>query len=163
VVVTDDAREQVTKRFIDMTNCFVYHVIILPEEAIVTQPSRHEPTDRELSILRILWEHGPSSVREVHRILNEQEKLGRTSVLKIMQIMHDKGLVTRKEGEYSQIYSAAQPKEEVQTKMVNSFLQRVFGGSATNLVARMLEAKPASDEELTEIRKLINKESEGEQ
>ena len=123
----------------------------------MARPKTQGPTDRELLILRTLWERGPSTVREVHKALQKDVKVGYTSVLKIMQIMHDKGLVSRDESEHSHIYQATQTQEETQTEIVGNLLHKVFGGSAMSLVTRALTTQPANDEELAEIKKLIEK------
>jgi BlaI family transcriptional regulator, penicillinase repressor len=123
----------------------------------VARPKSKEPTDRELMILNVLWTRGPSTVRDVHEELRKELTVGYTSVLKILQIMLDKGLVKRDESSYSHVYEAASSKEETQTKMVNSVLNKVFGGSATSLVMRALSSQPTSHEELIKIRALIEK------
>lgn len=127
----------------------------------MARPKTSGPTDRELMILRILWEGGPMTVREVHGALGEEVRVGYTSVGKIMQIMHDKGLVTRDETPYSHVYGAVRGQEETQTEIVGNLMNRVFGGSAMNLVARALAAKPASEGELQEIKELIERLEQG--
>ena len=123
----------------------------------MARPKTQGPTDRELLILRVLWERGPSTVRQVHKALQKDVNAGYTSVLKIMQIMHEKGLVSRDESEHSHVYEANQSQEETQTEIVDNLLHKVFGGSAMNLVTRALATQPTSDEELAEIKKLIEK------
>lgn len=113
-----------------------------------------EPTERELEILNVLWDRGPSTVRTVHRTLGA-DAVARTTVLKLMQIMFEKGIVTRDESDYSHVYAATRPREAVETQLVNRFVDRVFRGSAMSLVARALDAKAPSAEELAEIRSLI--------
>jgi BlaI family penicillinase repressor len=119
------------------------------------RPKTTGPTDRELAILHILWETGPCTVREVHQELQKEHDVGYTSVQKIMQIMFDKGLVERDERTHSHIYTAAHSKESTQEAIALDLLERVFGGSAMNLVARALSAKPTSDEELEQIKNLL--------
>ena len=114
------------------------------------------PTDAELSILRVLWERGPSTVREVHDALNEQRKMGYTTVLKFMQIMHDKGLLERNESQRSHVYTAKPSQQSTQKQLVKDLLDRAFGGSAKQLVMQALSAARTSPEELKEIRKLID-------
>lgn len=122
------------------------------------QSSGFEPTERELEVLRVLWERGPSTVREVQQALSAEagKEVGRTTALKFLQIMLDKHLVTRDESQHSHVYSAAESKAVVEKQLVASFMQRVFAGSAMNLVARALDVKVAGAEELAEIRRLID-------
>ena len=112
------------------------------------------PTDAELAILRVLWRRGPSTVRQVHEELGEET--GYTTVLKLMQIMAEKGLVTRDESERTHVYKARLPEEETQKQLVTDLLERAFSGSASKLVMQALSAKKASAKELAEIRKLLN-------
>lgn len=122
----------------------------------MARPKSNNPTDRELAILQILWEQGECTVKEVHTILNEQQKLGYTSVLKIMQIMAEKGLVERDTSSFSHLYTAAQSQESTQQLMVGDLVERLFKGSAMELVASALSNQKASKEELEEIQKLID-------
>jgi predicted transcriptional regulator len=112
------------------------------------------PTGAELDILAVLWERGPSTVREVHESLDKGS--GYTTTLKQMQLMYEKGLVARSERFRSHLYEAAVPKERTQQQLASDLLARAFGGSATSLVLGALAAQPASDEELAEIRKIID-------
>lgn len=114
-----------------------------------------EPTEREFAILEILWKRGSCTVRDVQEALSEHEDVGRTTVLKLMQIMHDKGLVKRDESEYSHTYTATLKQEEVQEQMVGRFMKRVFGGSALSLMTRALAVKGASKKDTEKIRKLL--------
>lgn len=118
------------------------------------------PTDAELDILRILWGRGPSTVREVHDVLNAQRPLAYTTVLKFMQIMFDKGLLLRDDSERSHIYRARHRQEQTQRQLVKDLLARAFGGSTEQLVLQALAARRASKEELAEIRRLLD-EMEG--
>ena len=113
------------------------------------------PTEAELEILRVLWERGPSTVRQVHESLSERET-GYTTTLKLMQIMADKGLVTRDESARTHVYAARLSQENTQRQLVNDLVDRAFGGSAAELVLRALSSHKTSDEELREIRKLID-------
>ena len=115
-----------------------------------------QPTDAELAILRILWERGPSTVREVHRVLDHIKRTGYTTALKLMQIMTDKGLVTRDESQRTHAYTAKRAAEETQRQLVADLMDRAFGGAAQAMVMRALSVKKASKEELKEIRKLVN-------
>lgn len=119
-----------------------------------TEPPR--PTDAELSILRVLWNRGASTVREVHDALNEQRRMGYTTVLKFMQIMHDKGLLERDESQRSHVYRARPSQQSTQKQLVKDLLDRAFGGSAKQLVMQALSAARTSPQELKEIRKLID-------
>ena len=114
-----------------------------------------KPTEAELELLRVLWDRGPSTVREVHDALNEHKDTGYTTTLKIMQKMADKGLVDRDESQRSHIYSAAARPEQTQRQLVNDLVHRAFGGSPAKLVMQALSEKPATAEELAEIRALL--------
>jgi predicted transcriptional regulator len=115
-----------------------------------------KPTDSELAILRVLWRRGPSTVRAVFDDLNEAQKTGYTTVLKMLQIMTEKGLVKRDETERSHVYQPASSEEKVQRQLVGHLLERAFGGSAQQLVLQALSAKKASPAELAEIRRLLD-------
>jgi BlaI family penicillinase repressor len=119
------------------------------------------PTEAELEILRVLWERGPSTVRQVHEALAVARETGYTTTLKLMQIMADKGLVTRDESSRTHIYTPRASQESTQQQLVTDLVARAFGGSAAELVLRALSAHTASDDELAEIRKLIEEEQEG--
>ena len=114
------------------------------------------PTDAELAILRVLWERGASTVRQVHEALAETRDTGYTTTLKLMQIMADKGLVKRNETARTHVYSAMAGQEQTQRQLVQDLMDRAFGGSAAQLVLRALSAEGATDAELKEIRKLID-------
>jgi BlaI family penicillinase repressor len=119
------------------------------------------PTDRELTILRILWDNGPSTVRQVNETMNEDEDTGYTTTLKLMQIMTEKGLVVRDESGRQHVYKPAATEEKTQKQLVGDLLERAFCGSAEKLVMRALSAKKVSAKELTRIKKLLD-ELEGE-
>jgi predicted transcriptional regulator len=121
--------------------------------------AKPKPTDAELGILRVLWERGACTVREVQEALNAREKgreTGYTTVLKFLQIMTEKRLVVRDETKRTHVYAAAQPAEVTQRSLVRDLLDRAFGGSARKLVMQALQEKKASAEELAEIRKLLD-------
>jgi predicted transcriptional regulator len=122
----------------------------------VKAESSPKPTDSELAILRVLWERGPSTVREVMDQLARIQKTGYTTVLKLLQIMTEKGLVTRKEVGRVHVYEAARSRAHTQRQLVGRLLDRAFGGSAQQLVLQALSAKPASRLEIAEIRKLLD-------
>jgi predicted transcriptional regulator len=121
------------------------------------------PTDAELAILRVLWSRGPSTVRQVHEALSRERETGYTTVLKFMQIMTDKGLVERDESERTHVYQARFTQEQTQQRLVNDLLEKAFGGSASQLVMRALAAKPASADELAQIRRLLDELEGGKQ
>ena len=123
------------------------------DEAPQTLP---RPTDAELAILRVLWRLGPSTVRDVHAELSRRDAAGYTTVLKMLQIMTEKGLVTRDESQRAHVYAARLPEEETQSRLVRDLLDRAFEGSASRLVMRALAARPASAEERAEIRRLLD-------
>ena len=125
--------------------------------AAMTKKRLPRPTDAELSILAVLWDRGPSTVREVYDVLNRVKETGYTTVLKFMQIMFEKGLVSRDDSERSHVYAAAVRAEETQRQLVGDLLERAFGGSPHKLVLQALSAKKASPQELAEIRRLIQK------
>jgi predicted transcriptional regulator len=114
------------------------------------------PTEAELEILRVIWERGPSTVRQVHEALAEQRETGYTTTLKLMQIMADKGLVTRDESSRTHVYAVRVSQETTQRQLVSDLVDRAFGGSAAELVLHALSSHKASDEELREIRRLID-------
>lgn len=117
------------------------------------------PTETELEILRVLWKHGPSTVRQVHRILNREREteVGYSTTLKMFQVMTQKGLVERDESVRPQIYSSRAPQEQTQKQLVKDLIKRAFGGSSRQLVMHALSADEASDEELAQLEKLLDK------
>jgi len=117
---------------------------------------RPRPTDAELEILRVLWDLGPATVRQVHEALADTRETGYTTTLKLMQIMADKGLVTRNESSRTHIYAATVPQEHTQRQLVKDLVDRAFGGSAKALVLRALSDEGTTAEELREIRRLID-------
>ena len=128
--------------------------------------SRHlsapRPTDAELAILRVLWERGPSTVRQVHEVLISRERpTAYTTALKLLQIMTEKGLVRRDDTDRTHVYSPRLSQEQTQRQLVRDLLDRAFGGSASKLVMQALNARRATPEELGEIRKLIEARREG--
>src|SRR5262245_27385995 len=119
---------------------------------------RRKPTDAELAILRVLWSRGPSTVREVAEVMGREASY--TTILKLMQIMTEKRLVRRDEAARTHVYEAAYSEDQTQRHLVTDLLDRVFDGSAAKLVIQALAAGKASPEELAEIRKLLDKNSE---
>ena len=120
------------------------------------------PTDTELEILRVLWRRGPSTVREVHEALAATHPTVYTTVLKLMQIMAEKGLVRRNEEQRAHVYEARLAREETQAQLLGDLLDRAFEGSATNLVMQVLSSKRASAEELEQIRAVLDELEGGE-
>ena len=118
------------------------------------------PTDAELAILRVLWERGPSTVREVHDSLSSTQETGYTTVLKLLQIMTDKGLVVRDESQRAHVYSASESEQRTQRRLIGDLMDRAFGGSPTKLVMQALSATKASADELTAIRRLLDEKLE---
>jgi BlaI family transcriptional regulator, penicillinase repressor len=114
------------------------------------------PTDAELAILRILWRRGPSTVRQVHEDLERRSLTGYTTVLKLLQIMTEKGLVERDESQRAHVYVARLPEEQTLGQLVGDLLDRAFEGSSSRLVMRALESRPATREELSEIRRMLD-------
>ncbi|MEO1227820.1 MAG: BlaI/MecI/CopY family transcriptional regulator [Myxococcota bacterium] len=119
------------------------------------------PTPTELAILGVLWESGPSTVRTVHDHLSKRETLGYTSVLKMLQVMHKKGLVKRDESQRSHIYRAARPAAQVQRRLVSDLINRAFAGSAAELAVRALSARPVPKEELARVRAFLDQIDDG--
>jgi predicted transcriptional regulator len=118
--------------------------------------SAPRPTDAELAILRVLWERGPSTVRQVHEVLVMRVgQTAYTTALKLLQIMTEKGLVRRDDTDRSHVYSPRLSEEQTQRQLVRDLLDRAFGGSSSKLVLQALNARRATPEELGEIRKLI--------
>ena len=114
------------------------------------------PTDAELAILRILWDRGPSTVRQVHEILGQERTAAYTTALKLLQIMTEKGLVERDERDRTHIYRARLSEETTQRQLVRDLVDRAFAGSSSKLVMQALATKRASADELRDIRKAID-------
>ena len=134
------------------------------------------PTDAELEILSVLWERGPSTVREVHEAISENKvqqsdvrpqkqaakgAVGYTTILKLMQIMTDKGLVRRDETERAHVYEARLPEEQTQRQLVGDLMNRVFAGSASKLVMHALSESNSSAEDLSKIREILDELERG--
>jgi predicted transcriptional regulator len=120
-----------------------------------------KPTGAELAILRVLWERGPSTVKAVHQVLESSRKTGYTTVLKFMQIMVEKGLVTRDETPFAHVYQARIRQDQAERSMVADLMDRAFDGSMSRLIMRALAAKKATPEELAEIRKILRGQTRG--
>ena len=134
----------------------VWHVILVSEgDSRMARRPQETPTEAELEILKVLWERGPSTGREVLDVLVAQRKRAYTSVMSVLNIMANKGQVTRKPHGRAFIYSAKRPREKTLGKMVNSLLGRAFEGSAASLVSQLLDQSKPTPEELDRIRKII--------
>jgi BlaI family transcriptional regulator, penicillinase repressor len=120
------------------------------------QEPKFNPTPSELEILQILWTRGPSTVREIHDELSKEKDVGYTSALKFLQIMTTKGLVTRSEEQRAHVYSASEPAETTKQQLATDVLQRVFRGSASQLMQHALQGRRSSKKELEEIRALLD-------
>lgn len=119
-------------------------------------PTPKRPTDSELNILAVVWEFGTATVRQIHDELLETQDIGYTTVLKLMQIMTEKGLLERDTGVRPQVYRAARPKGQTQKAMLRELADRAFKGSPGALVQQALSLKKTSPEELREIRALLD-------
>jgi predicted transcriptional regulator len=123
----------------------------------MSEPKLPRPTDAELAILQVIWERGPSTVREVHEVLNKGDaSTGYTTVLKLMQIMTEKGLVERDESQRAHVYRTRVSQQKTQRQLVTDLLNRAFGGSPARLAMQALSTKKASAEELAELRQLLD-------
>jgi BlaI family transcriptional regulator, penicillinase repressor len=123
-------------------------------------PQSPRPTDAELEILRVLWSLGPCTVRQVHDELSPKRDVGYTTMLKLMQIMTDKGLLLRNESQRSHVYRARQKEAVTQKQLVKDLVSRAFGGATEKLVMQALSSKKATAQEIADIRKLLD-EMEG--
>jgi len=115
-----------------------------------------QPTDGELEVLRILWTNGPSTVKQVHEVVNKDRPTVYTTTLKVMQVMREKGLLVRNDSKYRHIYRPALPEEKTQRQLVTDFLERTFSGSTEKLMMHLLSAKKISAKERAKIRKMLD-------
>lgn len=115
-----------------------------------------QPTEAEIQILSVLWKIGPATVREVHTQLSTRREMGYTTVLKLMQIMAEKGLLLRDESQRSHVYRPKQKPEAMQKRIVRDVITKVFSGSTEQLVLRALTAKRATPDQIAEIRKMLD-------
>jgi len=122
----------------------------------MSSASVSKPTPNELEILRVLWERGPSTVREVHEALSSVREVGYTTVLKVMQIMTVKGMVRRNEESRAHVYQACQPAEKTKQQLVSDLLHRAFAGSASQLMMHALAGKKTPEREIEEIRRMLD-------
>jgi len=114
-----------------------------------------KPTAAELSLLNVLWKIGPATVRQIHNIVSETQTTGYSTVLKILQIMHEKSLVVRDESNRAHIYAPADSEVQTQSSLLKDLVTKAFGGSTSKLVLRALD-ESTSSEEIADIRKLLN-------
>ena len=114
------------------------------------------PTSSELEILRVIWERGPSTVREVYKTLEQEREIGYSTVLKFMQIMTDKGSLIRDESVRPQVYRPSRPQKQIQQGIVRDLVSRAFGGSAASLAMHALSDKKATADERRQIRELLD-------
>lgn len=134
-----------------------YIIVTAIINKMTTKNKKNYPTESELEVLQILWEHGPSSVRKVNEKLNEKREVGYTTTLKIMQIMTEKGLVTRNTDSRTHVYHSAVKEAETQTSLLDSFIQKTYRGSAMKLVMQALGKEDATTQELAELKQIIDK------
>lgn len=118
------------------------------------------PTEKELAILKVLWFHGPSTVRQVNDEINKTQRTGYTTTLKLMQIMTEKGLLIRDDSQFKHIYKPTVSEEKTEKQIVGNVLEKVFSGSAEKLVIRALTARQVSADELNKIRQLLDQMEE---
>ena len=128
----------------------------------MARKSLPRPTDSELEILRVLWQRGTSTVREVHQEINKARPTGYTTVLKMLQIMTAKGLVQRNQEQRAHVYEARLAQGETQRQLLGDLIDRAFDGSAKQLMMHVLSDKKASQADLSEIRQLLNEFERGE-
>lgn len=121
------------------------------------RPKATRPTDRELEILQILWERGDCTAKDIHEVLNKKSKTAYNTVQTILIIMLEKKLVTRDDSAKSHVFRAKYSEEEMETKLVKTFMDTVFGGSAMRLVTRALSLKPTSKEDKETIRQALER------
>jgi predicted transcriptional regulator len=114
-----------------------------------------KPTEAELTLLNVLWNMGPATVRQIHDVVSITQKTGYTTVLKILQIMHEKSLVIRDESNRAHVYAAANSQTQTQSSLIKDLISKAFGGSTSKLVMRAIDDS-TSDQEINDIRQLLN-------
>src|SRR5438477_12440441 len=140
-----------------MTNIFVDSDELFRQYSLPVTTRDIRPTKLELSILRVLWDAGPRSVREIHAILNQSKPTGYTTVLKMLQIMTEKGLVERDETVRPQIYRPRASQEQTQRGLLQDFIQRAYGGSGKSLVMHAISTKRSTSKDMKAIEKLLDR------
>ncbi len=143
--------EKILKKYFGITKGFVD---LSTKTFVDTNNTYMKPTDSELEILQVLWSNGQSSVREVFESLDKKD-VGYTTILKLMQIMHDKGMVSRDTSSKTHLYTAQLVKEETQGKILDKMIDSVYNGSTSRLVMQALGNERASKEELDEIKAFL--------
>lgn len=138
------------------------YLLFLLRNSSYNMNSKIKPTESELEILQLIWKHGPSTVRQINDLMNENRVVGYTTTLKLLQIMTQKGIVRADKTDRSHIYSALLKEEETQQQLVDQLLQAAFGGSAKKLVMQALGNKKTSKAELEEIKLMIKRLEGGE-
>jgi len=118
--------------------------------------SNIKPTEAELTLLNILWQIGPATVRQIHETVSETQRTGYTTVLKILQIMHEKSLVIRDESNRAHVYAAANSEMQTQSSLIKDLISKAFGGSTSKLVMRAID-ETTSKEDINDIRQLLNR------
>lgn len=136
--------------------------IVLRKYSYMTKKNQPKPTEKELEILQILWIQGPVAVKDVHEAMGGDQANGYTTILKLMQIMHEKGLVTRQKSGKLHLYKAVPSQENTRQQILDKMIETVFQGSAMQLVVSALGNKKSSKEELQEIKKYLEKLEGGE-
>src|SRR5882757_3182551 len=150
-----DASAPITKLFVDIDEK-LRMIACVQEEMTMTDRQPPRPTDAELAILGVLWERGPSTVRDVHEQLNRDGATGYTTILKLLQIMTEKGLVVRDESERAHVYESRYGEQKTQRQLLADLAERAFGGSATKLVMQALSGRKSNAAELNAIRELLD-------
>lgn len=117
---------------------------------------KNKPTEAELSLLNILWSIGPATVRDIHEAVSKTQTTGYTTVLKILQIMHEKALVIRDETNRAHVYAPANSQTHTQTSLLQDLISKAFGGSTSNLVMQAIN-ESTSQQDIDDIRQLLNK------
>jgi predicted transcriptional regulator len=119
------------------------------------EKSTVKPTEAELTLLNVLWQMGPATVRQIHDVVSITQKTGYTTVLKILQIMHEKSLVIRDESNRAHVYAPANSQMQTQSSLIKDLISKAFGGSTSKLVMRAIDDS-TSDQEIDDIRQLLN-------
>jgi predicted transcriptional regulator len=119
------------------------------------------PTEGELEILAVLWEHGPATVRRMYNILKDRRGTGYSTTLRMVQVMTEKGLILKDDSVRPQLYTAAAPREQTQLRLVDHLIQSGFGGSAMSLVLRAAAARRITSEDLSQIKRMVEKAKGG--
>lgn len=114
-----------------------------------------KPTEAELTLLNVLWKMGPATVRQIHEVINATQKTGYTTVLKILQIMHEKSLVIRDETNRAHVYAPAASQTQTQSSLIKDLIGKAFGGSTSKLVMRAID-ESTTEQEIDDIRQLLN-------